>query len=691
MKLRTLARIAVLISLVGLVVSLVTVINTAQSLARDLDEVERLSDIESRVTELGIAVDHLHQIRLSPSVVEGVRGEVEALNRLVSSIDHPAAHPASQHLVEMEYLIRSIASLTQNSDRHPEDMAEMFSLAAVQVSLHRGGLNSALKQVLNDRRDSIDDSLLRAMYTLMFVIVSLAALALIGFVTIHQRIAGPILSLERTIGSLQGGDLGARVPVRHNDELGQLARSLNRMAEVRQIQETDLKASRRELQHSLDRLRALAYHDQLTGVLSRDGFIDQMRQKLIREAGRKGTVVALNIISMRDINETQGYQNGDRLLQAVGERLRRGLRSGSLVARVGGDEFVLFQPPRGAHKLTAEETAAEILALFESPFEIDSDSTRIEMRFGMAEAEEEPQDTLRHAEIALFSVRQHGTRRWQSFDPQMEEETRDRLRLTRNLRLALENEEFELHYQPKVDLHTGRVVACEALLRWRHPESGLQAPGQFIPVAEQSKLIVPIGAWVLREACRQLNEWQDAGLPVVQIAVNVSLVQFLAEDFVVTVLQVLEETGTDPGSLALEITESVFDQDAERLAQQIGRLHASGVELSLDDFGTGYASLRYLREYPFSVIKLDLSFVSRITDDAYSRSICEMVLRIARELDAHVVAEGIETAGQRDILVAMGCPVGQGYYFSRPLEAADFQQLLVSGEALPNRGSEKLQ
>ncbi|WP_296810349.1 EAL domain-containing protein, partial [Thiocapsa sp.] len=294
-------------------------------------------------------------------------------------------------------------------------------------------------------------------------------------------------------------------------------------------------------------------------------------------------------------------------------------------------------------------------------------------------------DLLREAERALLRHRTEASAPWVAYNIRIHEETQQRIELRRELRRALDEDQFELHFQPKVDLATGMLVACEALLRWNHPERGRIPPGVFIPIAEQSQLITPIGDWVLRRACRHLRDWRDAGLePVrVAVAVNVSLVQFQMGDFATRVRDILGEFGVAPQELALEITESVFERESDSLLNQMRELHDMGVRLSLDDFGTGYSSLLYLQRYPFDEIKIDQAFVLHLLDDPFSRHIVETVMMLARALDAEVVAEGIESAAVGEALLAMGCRFGQGFYYSKPLEAEAFRWLLEQRGSLP--------
>lgn len=681
MKLRYLAKISLIGSLLGLAVTTLVVYHTWQSLRSDLGEIERLITIESRAVELGVAVNHILLFRPGPSVAAGVRREITALLAAIDNLDHYATRPARQHLIEIEQLILAVFSLDESEWRGAGDERLALNVAGTQLGIHQMGLSGALKTILADHYQSVDQSLQTAIRTLAIMALALAGISLFGFALIHRRITGPVLALERAIAKAGAGELGARVPPLGSDELGHLGESFNTMADIRQQHEEKIKSYQAKLRQSLEKLSNLAYKDQLTGLLSRDGFVELLRKFLESSEKVTGFVVALNIVGMRDINETYGYTQGDQLLREIGLRTEEWLGDGGLVGRVGGDEISIYIAGGDANRMDIDGAAESVSALFEEPFRLPGGTIAIEVNFGLVHASKDALGALRRAEIALFSVRR-GSGQWQVFSPDMERQTHDRLRITHNLRQALLNNEFALHYQPKVELATGRLIGAEALLRWQHPYLGTQSPAQFIPVAEQSKLIIPIGVWALEEACRQLRQWQSDGYPVVPIAVNVSLVQFLNTDLAGSVQRILQQTHTRADELELEITESVFDQGSGRLMQQIQRLRANGVAVSLDDFGTGYSSLRYIRQYPFTGIKLDLSFVDKITEDSYSRAICEMVIRIGKELNFEVIAEGIETKEQHRILQDLGCLIGQGYYISKPLPAKDFCKLLKNGAIL---------
>ncbi|MGM0564406.1 MAG: EAL domain-containing protein [Pseudomonadota bacterium] len=433
----------------------------------------------------------------------------------------------------------------------------------------------------------------------------------------------------------------------------------------------------------------LAFLDPLTGLLSRNGFVREVRQRLERSGWQKDAIVtSVDIAGMRDINDTHGYERGDELLVKVSERLQECIDSDGLVARTGGDEFVLFCHPRTGESVL--ECIESCIDAFSIPIELELARLDVDVRFGFTHLGETPRpvnDLLRESELALFSVHNQpeGAERWASFNDAMDHESRERIELTADLRQALATHQLHLHYQPKVDLETGELLSCEALLRWQHPVRGPQSPGVFIPIAEKSQLMGPIGDWVLREACRQLREWLDAGFQVVPVSINVSVVQFANGDWPDTVSDALEAYDLSPDLLVLEVTESVFGSESRSLYAQMHRLHDIGVRLSLDDFGTGYSSLLYLKQYPFDEIKIDQGFVRDLIEDDYSREIVAMVVKLAEAFGATAVAEGIETQAVQAALLTMDCRVGQGYYFSRPVAAEKFGEILLRGGSLPDR------
>lgn len=433
-------------------------------------------------------------------------------------------------------------------------------------------------------------------------------------------------------------------------------------------------------------LNRAAYKDSLTGLYSRNGFAQALHTALSDDNWQESaSVVMFDIEQFRDINDAHGYEAGDRLLVEIGQRMNHTLGEQTTNSRVGGDEFAVFLPVDAGQ--SPLERRGALASIFASSFEVDGQMIEVTARFGYTQLDGSPrgaEDLLREAELALFQNRySQDASQWVAYSAELDVATRERISITRALKRALSNDEFELHFHPKVTLEDGELVACEALIRWHRPGRGLQSPATFIPIAEQSQLIGPIGDWAVREACSRLRQWRDAGLEIVRVAVNVSVVQFAVGNFAATVRDALDAHGVEPSGLTLEITESVFERESEALQSQLRTLHELGVRLSLDDFGTGYSSLLYLQRYPFDEIKIDQGFVRCMLDDEYSRRIVQTVIGVAGALGAEVIAEGVEDKAVRDALIAMGCVMGQGYYYSMPLEAEDFQWLLTRRSRLP--------
>ena len=436
-----------------------------------------------------------------------------------------------------------------------------------------------------------------------------------------------------------------------------------------------------------EELRRLAYQDPLTGLANRLGFTDALSHYIDQHGwSPQGVIALLDIQEMRNVNDAHGYHIGDQLLIEMARRLEDRLTEEALIGRLSGDQFILFLPGQAPSR--PRERLDELADIFHRPIRLSDIVIEVAARGGytlLGEAMRSAETLLHEVEIALHETRQHDNSEFCRYDREMDRLAQQRIDTTRDLRRALEGDQFELHYQPKVDLATGTVIGCEALLRWVHPERGMQMPGQFIPIAEQSKLIGPIGDWVLFQACRHLREWQEAGLDLVRVSVNVSVEQFHTGDFTRKMREALEVHAIDPESLTLEITESVFSEESETLRQQLDDLHALGVRLSLDDFGTGYSSLLYLQQYPFDEIKIDIGFVRKILDEPFNRNIVSMILGISQVLGADTVAEGVENTAVRDVLIELGCRIGQGYYYSMPLEEEDFRWLLEKRSRLPLR------
>jgi diguanylate cyclase (GGDEF)-like protein len=398
---------------------------------------------------------------------------------------------------------------------------------------------------------------------------------------------------------------------------------------------------------------------------------------------RKLAVLFLDLDRFKHINDSLGHVVGDRLLQSVARRLFTCVRSSDTVSRQGGDEFVvLLWEVR--HAQDAALTATKILGALRKPHRIDEHELYITGSIGIVTYPDDGTDAdtlLKKADLAMYHAKETGRDSYQFFKSEMNVHAIERQSVEESLHYAIERRELVLHYQPKLNLATGEIIGAEALIRWRHPQRGLVSPKQFISIAEDCGLIVPIGRWVMREACRQARAWQVAGMPGLSISTNVSPVELRAPGFVAGVRAILTETGLEPHCLELELTESVLIDDSRSVADVLKELKDIGVLLALDDFGTGYSSLTHLRRFPVDALKIDQSFVSDLATDEGDAGIVTAMIGMGKSLGMQVVAEGVETQQQLEILQDRGCPQAQGYYFSRPVPSEDFGRLLECGTA----------
>jgi diguanylate cyclase (GGDEF)-like protein/PAS domain S-box-containing protein len=438
-----------------------------------------------------------------------------------------------------------------------------------------------------------------------------------------------------------------------------------------------------------ERLKHQAFHDPLTGLPNRALFMNRLGHALIR-AGRRekmAAVLFLDLDNFKLINDSLGHEAGDRLLVSVVERLRRCVRAEDTAARFGGDEFtILLEDVRDASD--AVRVADQITRNLSAPFSLESREVYVTTSIGIAlgtSGNERPTDLLRNADVALYSAKASGSATYEVFDPFMNIAALERLDLEADLRKAIERGEFAVHYQPQLELSTGRIAGWEALMRWMHPERGPISPLAFLPVAEETGLIVQIGSLVLEEACRQAAEWQELRPTEnpLMMSVNISTRQLQRpDDLLNELIAILEETGLDPGSLVLEITESMLMGDAENNVDVLRRFKDLGVGIAVDDFGTGYSNLAYLKRFPVDLLKVDKSFVDGLGQNAEATAIVEAVVGLAHAMGMKAVAEGIETTGQADLLHALGCELGQGYYFFEPLPAHEANALLSASPSL---------
>jgi diguanylate cyclase (GGDEF)-like protein/PAS domain S-box-containing protein len=428
-----------------------------------------------------------------------------------------------------------------------------------------------------------------------------------------------------------------------------------------------------------------AQHDIVTNLPNRMLVHDRIDQSisLARRQKKNLAVLFLDLDRFKYINDSLGHAIGDQLLRSVSLRLLAAVRGSDTVSRQGGDEFVVLLSEI-AHPEDAATSAAKILLALSAPHFVAGEELHIAGSIGISifPGDGEDADTLtKNADTAMYHAKEKGRNNFQFFKPEMNLKAVNRQSLEARLRLAIQRNQFVLHYQPKVNLESGEITGIEALIRWRQPDESLLLPSEFIPVAEDSGLILPIGRWVMREACTQARAWQDAGLPAMPIAINVSALEFRHKDFLASVRSILSETRLQPRFLELELTEGVLMDHADSTASMLQELKEMGVRLAVDDFGTGYSSLSYLRQFPIDVLKIDKSFVHRMTANPDDSTIVGAIISMGKSLKHLVVAEGIETQLQRTSLHAQCCAEGQGYLFSRPLGAAQFASLLQIGLA----------
>jgi diguanylate cyclase (GGDEF)-like protein len=448
-----------------------------------------------------------------------------------------------------------------------------------------------------------------------------------------------------------------------------------------------------ERKRSESRLNYLARYDSLTGVPNREYLRDQLERAATHalRARKKVALLFLDLDRFKVVNDTLGHLVGDDLLRAVVARLKQNIRGGDLLARLGGDEFaVLVEDIEGPREI--ESVARTLLGCFEQPFEVGPRQVSVTASVGITlcpNDNADPHALLNNADIAMYQAKEGGRNNFKFFTQSMHEELLRYHRLESDLKSALAEDRFRLLYQPQVDLADHRVHAVEALLRWDHPERGTVAPDEFIGVAEDSGYIVPIGHWVLEQACRQLKEWERGGLPLPRVAINVAPVHFHQPDFYKQVRRTLQRHSIDPSRIELELTERSLIEDTEGVRACLKRLKDIGVRLAIDDFGTGYSCLSYLRRFPIDVLKIDRSFVSDLHRSRDDQAICGVILSIAQRLSLDAVAEGIETQEQLEFLRDHGCRFGQGYYFYRPAAAGDVVAMLLDrGVAVYERQAE---
>lgn len=446
--------------------------------------------------------------------------------------------------------------------------------------------------------------------------------------------------------------------------------------------QNDISDSRRyqeELEHQ-------ANYDTLTGLPNRNLLHDRLKQSVAyaRRYQKAMAVAFIDLDNFKLVNDSLGHSAGDRLLTTVADRLKTCVRTSDTAARLSGDEFVLILFDQ-SDETVIHNTMQRILNEVSLPCRLEDRDFYVSCSIGYSlfpKDGETDEVLLKNADAAMYYAKESGRNNFQAYSPDMETKATQRLEIGGDLRQALEKNEFTLRYQPRVSLTTGEIIGAEALIRWQHPTQGAISPTQFIPIAEETGLIVQIGEWVLRTACQQNKAWNDLGLPPITMSVNLSARQFVKKDLVQSIDNVLKESGLPPAQLELELTESLIMHNAELFITTLNNLKALGIKLSVDDFGTGFSSLAYLKRFPIDRLKLDRSFVHNVTFDKDSAAIARAVISLGHSMNLEVLAEGVETTEELEFLRTFKCDELQGYFFSEPLTGEVMEQLLKSGRQL---------
>ncbi|KVL04489.1 EAL domain-containing protein [Burkholderia cepacia] len=574
----------------------------------------------------------------------------------------------------IRYLLRAAATLEQLATAeisltHAQALAHLGNWA-YQAGRADGSWSPELYRILGldpERTPPTFDRLLQA------VPLDEQPLLIQSFTSL--RTEGTPFSLEHRLIHPDGTE-------RHVLHQAEAGRDLNHAIILRGIVQD---ITERKLQQG--RIEYLANHDALTGLPNRNLLSDRMEQAMsqTRRTGHLVAVMVLDLDRFKHVNDTFGHSIGDGLLRAVSARLTAAVRDGDTVARLGGDEFVVMLVNLST-AADADAVARKILNTFGAPFVLGGHDLHVTTSIGVSVCPTDGTDAetlLRTADAALYCAKECGRNGYSFYTRELGARVEEQAELENALHEAVANGELELYYQPKVDLKTGQISGVEALIRWRRPGIGVIPPDRFIPIAEETGLILPIGEWVLRTACAQAVAWRRDGHPPLRIAVNLSARQFRQQNMADVVRDALTDTGLEPAWLELELTESVLMQDCNAIAQTLRELKALGVVLSLDDFGTGYSSLSYLKDLPIDVVKIDKSFLSDVTTSAEGASLTRSIIAMAESLHMETVAEGVETEAQLSFLNRHHCHAMQGYYFSHPVTGAEIADMLSAGSALP--------
>lgn len=518
-------------------------------------------------------------------------------------------------------------------------------------------------------------------YTQQAIMIMLLLSALVTtalMIALGRWLLEPILFLRNNLLTAQQNPNNpkiARSPYDPNDEIGEAIMVAQRLIKQNSDNLQQIRSA------AEDKIHKLAYYDQLTGLPNRTLFSQKLTEMAFTEEGQKTTrlaVVTLDLDHFKDVNDSMGHNVGDAILRGVGKRLRSSLPESAIVSRAGEDEFAVTMPLTEIN--TARDIATKVADIIKSkPFKVYNENFQIRSSVGVATYPDDgtdPNQVIKNADIALNRAKEEGRDRIREYSEDFDRAVQQRFQMLRDLRDALENQDLTVFYQPQFDLKSGRIIGAEALIRWWKKDNSKEggafiSPAEFIPIAEQSGLIVPIGAWVLKEACETARKWHDQG-QFIRIAVNVSGAQFYQSDLVGYTHKVLKRTGIEPKLLELEVTESVFMDDISVAVDTLKRLHELGVELAIDDFGTGYSSLSYLRQFSIDRLKIDQSFIRNALNNPDDAAIAKTIIRLGHSLNLKVIAEGVETIDHEKFLIEEQCDEVQGFRYSKPIPKDEF-------------------
>ena len=508
---------------------------------------------------------------------------------------------------------------------------------------------------------------LRVLDWLLLFILPLVAVA--SALLQDRFVLRPLHKLASAVSGIAHGDFNVQLPKHSNDEVGQLIKAFDGMRVMRNSAE--------------NALEKLAYFDMLTRLPNRMMFKNHLTSALtnVKQSNHNLSLMFIDLDRFKVINDTLGHEVGDLLLVEAAERLEKCIRPGDLVARLGGDEFTIVVDENSKHS-GSRIISERIIEAFKKPFVFGGQKTVISPSIGISMYPEHAADygtMMQYADTAMYQAKAKGGNCYLYYSPEMGDKLTHHMNIEAGLRRALEEEEFVLHYQPKVEISTGKIVGMEALIRWMDPEKGMVSPNDFIPLAEETGLIIPIGEWVLRKACEQCLEWGKADI---EIAINLSANHLYDPSLLIMLQTALQETGFPPGRLEIEITENSIMRNVQQTITILEQIKSLGVKVAIDDFGTGYSSLSYLKRFAIDTIKIDRSFVSGIPHNADEVAITSATVVMAQNLKRRVIAEGIETEEQAAFLNQLGCEMGQGYYYSRPLPSAEIAAMLSNSHYL---------